>query len=303
MIAFIDLYRDQFGVESICRTLGATACGFLTSRGYRAAKIRPASDRSLRDEQLVEEVRRVHVQNYSVYGVRKIWHAMRRAGWDIGRDQCARLMRKAGLCGVIRGRKPRTTVPTLATDDRPDLVNRSFTASAPNRLWVADITYVRTTAGFCYTAFVTDVFSRRIVGWATQATMRTDALPLEALEHALTTAKDHAMDGLVHHSDRGSQYVSIRYTEHLAAAGVTASVGSVGDSYDNALAETVNGLYKAELIHARPAWPSVTEVEFATLNWVHWWNTARLHEALGYRTPTEVETTYHQTRAAAPALV
>lgn len=303
MIAFIDLYRDQFGVESICRTLGATACGFLTSRGYRAAKTRPASDRSLRDEQLVEEISRLHTQNYSVYGARKIWHAMRRGGWDIGRDQCARLMRKAGLCGVIRGRKPRTTVPAPAADGRPDLVNRSFTASGPNRLWVADITYVRTTEGFCYTAFVTDVYSRRIVGWATRATMRTEALPLEALEHALTTAKDHALDGLVHHSDRGSQYVSIRYTEHLAAAGVTASVGSVGDSYDNALAETVNGLYKAELIHARPAWPSVTEVEFATLNWVHWWNTARLHEALDYRTPAEIETTYHQTRAAEPALV
>ena len=187
-------------------------------------------------------------------------------------------------------------------DDRPDLVERRFRAERPNRLWVADITYVRNTAGFCYTAFVTDVFSRRIVGWAARATMRTEDLPLEALEHALISAKGHALDDLVHHSDRGAQYVSIRYSERLAQAGITGSVGTVGDSYDNALAETVNGLYKAELIHARPAWPSVTEVEFQTMNWVDWWNNHRLHEALDYATPAEAETAYYQTRDAAPAL-
>lgn len=302
MIAYIDMYRDQFGVELICRTLGATEGGFLTSRGYRAAKTRPASDRQLRDAVLVPVIARIHAENYGAYGVRKIWHAMRREGWSIGRDQVARLMRAAGLEGVIRGRKPRTTIPAGVPDDRPDLVERRFRADRPNRLWVADITYVRTSVGFCYTAFVTDVFDRKIVGWATRATMRTEDLPLEALEHALVSAKDHALDDLVHHSDRGSQYVSIRYSERLAEAGITGSVGTVGDSYDNALAEAVNGLYKAELIHARPAWPSVTEVEFQTMNWVDWWNNRRLHEALGYATPAETEAAYYQSQKAEPAL-
>lgn len=301
MISYIDMYRDRFGVEPICRVLKETECGFITSRGYRAAKNRPVSDRSLRDAALIPVVKELHAANYGVYGVRKMWHVMRRNGWLIGRDQCGRLMRKAGLCGVIRGRNPRTTTPAATPDGRPDLVDRNFTADHPNRLWVADITYVRTTSGFCYTAFVTDVFSRRIVGWATRSTLRTDALPLEALEHALISAKDRALAGLVHHSDRGSQYVSIRYTEHLAEAGVQASVGSRGDSYDNALAETVNGLYKTELIYRKPAWPSVTEVEFETMRWVHWWNTQRLHEALGYNTPQEYETAYYETRARALA--
>jgi transposase InsO family protein len=270
-------------VVLICRTLGATERGFITSRGYRAAKTRPASDRVLRDRVLLPQIRTLLTAQW-------------RQGWGIGRDQCARLMRQAGLHGVVRGRKPRTTQPAPVADHRPDLVERNFHVPGPNRLWVADITYVRTTSGFCYTAFVTDVFSRRIAGWATRATMRTEALPLEALEHALLSAKDQALAGLVHHSDRGSQYVSIRYTEHLAQAGIAASVGSRGDSYDNALAETINGLYKAELIHARPAWPSVTEVEYATMNWVHWWNHQRLHQALDYSTPIEIETAYAQTR-------
>lgn len=300
MIAYIDMYRDQFGVELICRTLSATDGGFITSRGYRAAKTRPASRRAVRDAQLLPVIRRIHDDNYGVYGARKLWHAMHREGWAVGRDQCARLMRTAGITGVVRGRTPRTTTPAAASDTRPDLVARRFTAPAPNRLWVADITYVRTTAGFCYTAFVIDVFSRRIAGWATRATMRTEDLPLEALEHALISARTQALHELVHHSDRGSQYVSIRYTERLAAVGITSSVGSRGDSYDNALAETVNGLYKTELIHARPAWPSATEVEFQTMNWVHWWNNHRLHEALGYRTPAEAEMAYHRTGQPAP---
>src|SRR5690625_158447 len=299
MIAYIDMFRDRFGVESICRVLGATDRGFITSRGYRAAKARPASDRSRRDAALIPVVKELHQANYGVYGVRKMWHAMRRAGWEVGRDQVARLMRLAGLSGVVRGRKPRTTIAAKVPDQRPDLVNRDFGVTAPNRLWVADITYVRTTSGFCYTAFVTDAFSRKIVGWATRKTMRTEALALEALEHALLSAKDQALDGLVHHSDRGSQYVSIRYTEHLTKAGLTASVGTAGDAYDNALAETVNGLYKTELIYARPAWPSATAVEFETMNWVHWWNTTRVHEALDYQTPTEIEASYHMTQAQA----
>lgn len=270
MTAYIDMFKDRFGVESICRVLGATGRGFITSRGYRAAKTRPASQRAQRDAALVPVVKELHRANYGVYGVRKMWHAMARAGWNVGRDQVARLMRLAGISGVVRGRKPHTTIPAKVPDHRPDLVKRNFQVDAPNQLWVADITYVRTTSGFCYTAFITDAFCRKIVGWSTRTTMRTDALPLEALEHALLSAKDQALDGLVHHSDRGSQYVSIRYTDHLANAGLAASVGTAGDAYDNALAETVNGLYKTELIYARPAWPSATEVEFQTMNWVHW---------------------------------
>ena len=302
MIAYIDMYKDRFGVEPICRTLGSTEGGFVTSRGYRAAKTHPACDREARDNQLVPVLREVHARNYGVYGKRKMWQAMMREGWDIGREQTARLMRKADLQGVRRGRKPITTCRSKVVDTRPDLVDRDFTAAGPNRLWVADITYVRTTSGFCYTAFVTDVFSRKIVGWSTRSTMRTEELPLEALEHALNSAKDQALQGLVHHSDRGSQYVSISYSDRLQEVGITASVGSVGDSYDNALAETVNGLYKAELIHARPAWPSTTEVEFETLKWVHWWNHERLHEALGYQTPTEYEANHYNTNVREKAL-
>lgn len=190
MIRYIDMFRDRFGVESICRVLGATARGFITSRGYRAAKARPASQRAQRDAVLIPVVQELHQANYGVYGVRKMWHAMARAGWEVGRDQVARLMRLAGISGVVRGRKPHTTVATKVPDHRPDLVKRNFQVDAPNQLWVADITYVRTTSGFCYTAFITDAFCRKIVGWATRTTMRTDALPLEALEHALLSAQD-----------------------------------------------------------------------------------------------------------------
>lgn len=295
MIAFIDSFRDRFGVEAICRTLkDALDCGFITSRGYRAAKKRAPSARSLSDSLLIPELIRIHQENYSVYGIRKMWHAMRRAGYVIGRDQTARLMKRAGLCGRRRGRNPITTIPAKTPDYRPDLVNRVFRADRPHRLWVADITYVRTLSGFAYTAFVTDVFSRKIVGVATRASMRTDQLPMEAFEHALHQAGELKSDGLVHHSDRGSQYVSIRYGQALAEAGIQASVGSVGDSYDNALAETVNGLYKAELIHPNGPWASVGEVELATLRWVHWWNNQRLHGSLGYRTPQEAEDAYYQ---------
>ncbi|GAB3075897.1 Integrase core domain protein [Corynebacterium aquatimens] len=244
MIEYINTYRDRFGVEAICRTLMQTECGFITPRGYRAA--------------------------------------MQRADWDIGRDQTARLMKQAGIQGRRRGRTPTTTLRADVPDCRPDLVNHDFTACAPHRLWVADITYVRTLSGFAYTAFITDVYSRKIVGVATRASVRTDELPLEAFEHALYHAGDLRAEGLVHHSDRGSQYVSIRYGEALAEAGIDPSVGTVGDSYDNALAETVNGLYKTELIYPHRPWASVGEVEIATLRWVHWWNNQRLHESLGY---------------------
>ena len=242
MIAYIDMFRDRFGVESICRVVGVTDGGFITSRGYRAAKTRPASDRSRRDAVLIPVVKELCQANYGVYGVCKMWHAMVRASWEVGRDQVARLMRLSGLHGVVRGRKPRTTIAAKVPDHRPDLVNRDFGVTAPNRLWVADISYGRPTSGFCYTAFVADAFCRKIVGWSTRTVMRTDALPLEALEHALLSAKDQALDGLVHHSDCGPQHVSIGYTEHLATAGLTASVGTARDAYDNALAETVNGI-------------------------------------------------------------
>lgn len=301
MIRFIDEHRDQFGVEAICRALGATARGFITSRGYRAAKRRPTSKRALRDELLIEELERIHAENYSVYGVRKMHHAMARAGWQVGRDQVGRLMKTAGLEGVRRGRKPITTKPAGEPDTRPDLVERRFEADRPHQLWVADITYVRILAGFCYVAFITDVYSRKIVGWAVSASLHTAGLPLLALEHALVaTGASRGQEGLVHHSDRGAQYVSLAYSDALIAAGVSASVGTVGDSYDNALAETVNGLYKAELIHAKRVWESVEEVELATMGWVHWWNTARLHEALGYCTPAEVETAYTHDQDSAP---
>ncbi len=253
---------------------------------------------------LVEEIRRIHAENYGVYGYRKMHHAMRRAGWDIGRDRTARLMKAAALCGIRRGRKVFTTTPAGGPDLRPDLVERNFTAAAPNHLWVADITYVRIPSGFCYTAFITDVRTRRIVGWSVATSLHTQALPLQALEQALQTAPAKtSQEGLVHHSDRGSDYVSLAYSDALITAGVPASVGSVGDSYDNALAETANGCYKAELIHRRRTWPSATAVEIATLDWVTWWNTKRLHEALDYRTPAEVEASYTHPTTTAPATV
>lgn len=254
---------------------------------------------------LIQELQRIHTENYGVYGYRKMWHAMARAGWDIGRDQVARLMRAARLEGVRRGRRPVTTRAAEVPDHRPDLVNRRFAASAPHRLWVADITYVRILRGFCYVAFITDACTRKIVGWSVAATLSTQQLPLQALEHALLSTDASIIEGqLVHHSDRGVRAIrQPAYTETLADYGLQASGGSVGDSYDNALAEAVNGLYKAEIIRSRRIWASATAVEIATMDWVRWWNTRRLHESLGYRTPTEVEASYTQHMTAAPAVV
>lgn len=264
MIRYIDEHKDRFRVEPICRALSGTAGGFMTSRGYRAAKTRPASARAVRDELLVKELVRVHAENYSVYGVRKMRAAMRREGWEIGRDQVARLMRAAGLEGVRRGREARTTRPDPARPCPADLVNRQFKADRPNLLWVADITYVPTWQGFAHAAFVTDAFSRRIVGWAVSATMRTEDLPLQALDMAAFQATDER-GGLICHSDRGSQHVSLRYGERLAGLGALPSVGSKGDSYDNALAEATNALFKTELIKPRKPWKTVEQVELATL--------------------------------------
>ena len=224
MIAFIDEHRDQFGVEAICRVLSATECGFITSRGYRAAKTRPRSSRTLRDGILVEELRRIHAENYSVYGVRKMHHAMRLAGCEIGRDQVARLMKLAGVEGVRRGRTPITTRPADEPDARPDLVERCFTAQRPNQLWVADITYVRILGGFCYVAFITDVYSRRVVGWAVSGSLHTAGLPLLALEHALvSTGATRGRQGLIHHSDRGAQGGFNRSSQH--PLGITGGMG------------------------------------------------------------------------------
>ncbi len=296
MIAFIDQYRDCFSVEFICRVMNEhTVGGFITPRGYRAAKSRKVCARRLRDAVLVEEIVKIFDDNFRVYGIRKIWRAMRRAGWDIGREQTGRLMRLAGICGARRGRRPVTTRPSKVPDTRPDLVNRQFSADRPNRLWVADITYVRTLSGFVYTAFVTDVYSRKIVGWATRSSMKTEVLPLQALEQAIALAKDN-LAGLVHHCDHGSQYTSITYNDKLTDYGIKPSTGTVGDSYDNALAKTVNGLYKSELIYSQ-TWETLSEVEFATMNWVYWWNNIRLHESLDYSTPEEVITRYNQTHA------
>jgi putative transposase len=301
MIRYIDEHKDRFGVEGICRVLGAQlACGFLTASGYWAAKRREPSARTFSDRELLPIIERLHAANYGVYGVRKMWWLLNREGHPVGRDQVARLMRAAGLRGVVRGRKVFTTRAD-DRDQRPDdLVQRRFTAAAPNRLWVSDLTYVRTWAGFCYVAFVVDVFSRMIVGWAASSTMRTEDLPLVALETAAWT-RVGSLHQLIHHSDRGSQYLSVRYTDRLAELGVTGSVGSRGDSFDNALAETVNGLFKTELIRRRGPWRSVEQVELATLEWVDWWNHRRLHTALGGMSPAEYETAYHQDHQA-PAL-
>ena len=263
----------------------------IASSTYYAAKKRPPSKRALRDRVLTPEITRVHLENYDVYGARKVWRQLNREGVPVGRDRIARLMRAQGLVGVRRGKFKRTTI-TDPTAERPsDLVDRQFVANGPNRLWVADITYVSTWSGFNYVAFVTDVFSRRIVGWRVSTSLRAD-LALDALEMAIWARKD--IENLVHHSDRGVQYLAIRYSERLAEEGAVTSVGSRGDSYDNALAETVNGLYKAELIRRRGPWRTVDHLEIETAKWVDWWNNRRLHGACGDVPPAEFEADYYR---------
>ena len=294
MTMYIDEHRDTFGVEPICQALA------VAPSTYYAAKSRPPSARALRDEKLKPSISRVHAGNFAVYGTRKVWRQLCREGVEVGRDRVARLMGELGLCGATRTKKVRTTIPAAVSERPADLVERVFSADAPDRLWVADLTYVWTRAGFCYTAFVIDAFSRRIVGWRVSASLRTD-LALDALEMAIFTRGDRALAGLIHHSDRGSQYLAIRYTERLEDAGVVSSVGSKGDSYDNALAETVNGLYKAELINRKGPWRSVEQVELETAAWVHWWNAQRLHGACGDIPPAEYEAAYWATQQVAAA--
>jgi putative transposase len=281
-VSFIDAHRDRFGVEPICKALK------VAPSTYYARKSRPPSARALRDAQLKIEIRRVWDANFQVYGAEKLWRQLGREGIPVGRDRVARLMGELGIRGVMRGARRRTTTPGQA-DQRPaDLVNRQFTAPAPNRLWVADLTYVATWAGFCYAAFIIDAYSRAIVGWRIARTLRAE-LALDALEMAIWARDDAGLDELVHHSDRGVQYLSIRSTQRLADQGAVASVGSKGDSYDNALAEAVNSLYKAELIGPRGPWRTAEQVELATLAWVQWWNQQRLHGALDHIPPAEHE--------------
>lgn len=291
MIAFIDDHRSEFGVEPICRMLPIAPS---TYHDHLAKRRDPSllSERARRDLALKVEVQRVFEENFGVYGVRKVWRHLRREGHGVARCTVARLMRQLGLQGVIRGKTIRTTIGDKAAPCPLDQVNRQFQAPAPNRLWVSDFTYVATWAGFVYVAFVVDVYARHIVGWRVSRTAHANFV-LDALEQALHDRSPAHRGGLVHHSDRGSQYVSIKYTERLAEAGIEPSVGSVGDSYDNALAETINGLYKAEVIHRRGPWRSFEAVEFATLEWVDWFNNRRLLEPIGNIPPAEAEQRYY----------
>jgi putative transposase len=291
MIAFIDDNRSTYGVEPICKVLPIAPSTYhkhLTQR--QDSKL--LSVRAQRDQMLKPEIARVFAENFAVYGVRKVWRQMQREGYDIARCTVERLMRNMGLAGVIRGKPVRTTISDKAAPCPLDRVNRQFYAPAPNILWVSDFTYVATWAGFVYVAFVIDVFARYIVGWRVSRTAHASFV-LDALEQALHDRRPVHRGGLVHHSDRGSQYVSIKYTERLAEAGIEPSVGSVGDSYDNALAETINGLYKAEVIHRRGPWRSLEAVEFATLEWVDWFNNRRLLEPIGNIPPAEAEERYY----------
>lgn len=304
---FVDEHADRvdgglrWGVEPICRVLSEHGLKIAPATYYAAAS-RPPSARAVRDAQLKPVIAEVHAANYGVYGARKMQAALRREKRIvIGRDQTARLMRELGLTGARRGKIKRTTVADQATARPADLVQRNFHAAGPNQLWVVDLTYIRTWVDFAYLALVIDVFSRRIVGWALATHLRTD-LPLEALEMAIWTRHRHGvadLAGLVHHGDRGSQYLSIRYTDTLAATGAIPSAGSKGDSYDNALAESTIGQIKAELIHRRGPWHTTDQLEFAIFEYIEWWNHRRLHGEIGMIPPAEQEVTYY---AQLPAL-
>lgn len=297
MIAFIDDHREAHGLEprsgsrAICKVLPIAPSTFHVQAARRRdpAKL-PA--RARRDAELMPEIKRVFEENFRVYGLRKGWRQLKREGHDLARCTVARLMRSMGLRGVIRGKPVRTTISDKAAPCPLDLVNRQFKAPRPNALWFSDFTYVATWSGFAYVAFIIDAYARRIVGWRVSRTAHTGFV-LDALEQALHERRPLHRGGLVHHSDRGSQYVSIHYTERLAETGIEPSVGSVGDSYDNALAESINGLYKAEVIHRCGPWRSLEAVEFATLDWVDWFNHRRLLEPIGHIPPAEAEALYY----------
>jgi putative transposase len=286
MIAYIEENKDAYGIEPICAMLP------IAPSSYYEARRRPPSARALRDGELETEIRRVHAENFGVYGARKVWRQLHREGIPAARCTVERLMARMGLRGVVRGKTRRTTIPDATTPRPADLVERRFSAERPTQLWVADLTYVATWSGFVYAAFIVDVYSRFIVGWQTSTSLRTD-LALDALEMAIWRRRGE-LEGLVHHSDRGVQYLAIRYTKRLAEAGAVTSVGSRGDSYDNALAETIIGLYKTELIRRGGPWKGIDDVEYATLEWVDWFNHRRLMEPIGNVPPVEFEAAYHR---------
>ena len=289
MVTFIDQYRDKYGVEPICAELPIAPSTYYEYKAREADPGRlPARHR--RDAEMEIDIRRVWEENFRVYGARKVWKQLNRERIRIAKCTTERLMKKLGLQGVRRGKGYKTTIPDDAAAHPADLVQREFTATRPNQLWVADITYVATWRGVVYVAFVTDVYARKIVGWRVWNSLKTDLI-LDALEQALYART--GTKGLVHHSDRGCQYLSIRYTERLAEAGIESSVGSVGDSYDNALAETMFGLFKAEVIWPRGPWKNMEEVEYATLEWVDWFNNRRLLESIGDVPPAEFEQAYY----------
>lgn len=297
MVQFIDVHREAYGVEPICAVLPIAPSTYYEAQArQRDPSRRPA--RAQRDAALRPEITRVWEATRRRYGAKKVWKELRREGRVVARCTVARLYKALGLRGILRGRRVRTTVPEPLAHRPQDLVQRNFTATRPNQLWVSDLTYVATWRGFVYVAFITDAFSRRIVGWRATTTLRTD-LALDALEQALY---DRDLDGpLTHHSDRGSQYLAIRYTDRLLEAGIESSVGSRGDAFDNALAETINGLYKAEVIYHLGPWRGLEDVEYATLEWVAWYNSMRLMEPLGYLPPAEYEVQYHRAQAVEPA--
>jgi putative transposase len=298
MVAFVDQHRDAYGVEPICRQLPIAPATYFQQKAQAADPSR-RSARARRDDDLRAAIRRVWETHYQVYGPRKVWRQLRREGHVVARCTVARLMAQMGLRGATRGRAwITTTQPAAAADPRRDLVDRHFTATAPNQLWVADFTYVATWRGFVFVAFVVDVFARRIVGWRVSASLRTDFV-LDALEQAIHERCGAGAPGLIHHSDRGTQYVSMRYSDRLSDAGIAPSVGSRGDANDNALAESVIGLFKTEVIQRKGPWRSLEAVEFATLAWVHWFNTARLLEPIGYVPPDEHEARYYAQAAVA----
>ncbi len=295
VVDFIDCHKDRFGVAPICRVLSQHGCP-IAPRTYYAFSTRAASVRSVRDAELLVDIARVHkASRNGLYGARKVWHQLLDEGVDVGRGRVERLMKTHGLKGVRRGASVRTTIPDQGAPRPADLVDRQFHATKPNQLWVVDFTYVATFAGFVYVAFAIDVFSRMIVGWRAAKSMTTD-LPLDALDMALwhRGRRGHSVDGLIHHSDAGAQYTSIRYTQRLTQAGALASIGSVGDSYDNAMAESIIGLFKTELVRWEGPWRGLDDLELATLDWVDWFNHTRLYSALDYRTPATVEAEYYR---------
>jgi transposase InsO family protein len=296
MVAFIDAHRDQYGVESICAQLPIAPSQYYEHKAREADPTR-LPPRLQRDRGLAPEIRRIYDENFGVYGARKVWRQLAREHFSVARCTVERPMRSLSIQGVIRGRKCRTTIPIDCAERPLDRVKRQFQASRPNQLWVADFTYVATWSGFVYVAFVIDVFARRIIGWRVARSMHAE-LVLDALGQALWSRSD--TQGVIHHSDRGSQHLSIRYSERLAEAGVEPSVGSVGDSYDNALAETIIGLYKTEVIHRGGPWRHSDAVEYATLEWVDWFNQRRLLEPIGNIPPAELEAAYYHSTGQLP---